>query len=91
MFVIIVSFFNVIIRIIIRVIILVIIQWAYYENSVLLRGFNQYPITTADVASIMSMMYPQTFANSKQNGFIWELFKKDVLQNNYKLLNSVFA
>lgn len=74
MFVIIVSFFNVIIRIIIRVIILVIIQWTYFENSVLLRGFNQYPITTADVASIMSMMYPQTFGNSKQNGFVWGMF-----------------
>ena len=79
MFVIIVSFFN------------VIIQWAYYENSVSLRDFNQYPMTTADVASIMSMMYPQTLANSKQNGFVWGMFKKDVLQNNYKLVNSVFA
>lgn len=47
---------------------------SYFENSVLLRGFNQYPITTADVASIMSMMYPQTFANSKQNGFVWGMF-----------------
>ena len=76
MFVIIVSFFNVIIRIIIRVIILVIIQWAYYENSVLLRDLNQYPMTTADVASIMSMMYPQTFTNSKQMASFGECLKQ---------------